>query len=850
MPPFFLTAFLNLNVASAFFLARESYPGRIQLGADHTDRKRPVELPTPGPSRRRDHSPLLAGTLDDYSPPSASSPPSSSSPSDRRSWPLNPVTDLTLPGRHVTIVTTAALPWFTGTSINPLLRAAQMAKLGLEVTLVLPWLDPTDPFGQGRVFPAGTRFSTPQEQETAVRDWLGGTCDVDNPEPECDPHSFEIAWYPARYHPKLGSIFFDPKAAAEAAHVQPHEQMRSNAVDVLDCLPPQCCDLAILEEPEHLNWHHIGKRWSDRFSWVVGIGHTNYLQYCLDDTGGWYKKPFMRFSNSVVFGAYCDAVVHLSATLRDAGAPDDRTKVCNVHGVRNEFISVGLDRSEAEVRVRQARAGVDRLATSTETATSLLAREEAEAELSRAEAAAGRGVYFLGKKLWTKGYRELLDLVGSQEVSDAVRLGKMRSSGLASTVSNLDPAQPAPSLVVDLIGSGPDEVAMEEAWELSGGNGWDGVHLRFKPAADHKGPSMHGYHVFVNPSVSDVLCTATAEALAMGKIVAIARHPSNEFFYAFANCLTFEPGDALEFASALSAATNQAPLPLTPEERHALTWAAATERLVATIAEPLPATAPLATAPAKAVAAGEEAGEEVVGENQHRPRQSQLQLSPRPRRPSTSAYAAACFLLHQTLMSGPLIGPLVRTLSGTIPEVEFKSLPLLQASPSSPPLSLLEKGSANNLASPNLENKAITLLDGPSTAAAVLAFCGSLLLSTATTTTATMTTAASGPAGEANFAESRQAGGGKARILLANIRARAQEQRLQYQQQLQLRQQSNPFSTKHPRQHWPLEEYDTVGEDEEEGSDGLSQGGASFQPHFGDRPRKRLREVGGWPGAV
>ena len=72
------------------------------------------------------------------------------------------------------------------------------------------------------------------------------------------------------------------------------------------------------------------------------------------------------------------------------------------------------------------------------------------------------------------------------QVSDAVRLGKMRSSGLASTVSNRDPAQPAPSLVVDLIGSGPDEEAMEEAWELSGGNGWHGVHLRFKPAADHK----------------------------------------------------------------------------------------------------------------------------------------------------------------------------------------------------------------------------------------------------------------------------------------------------------------------------------------------------------------------------
>ncbi|XP_076890735.1 digalactosyldiacylglycerol synthase 1, chloroplastic-like [Bidens hawaiensis] len=380
--------------------------------------------------------------------------------------------------RHVAIVTTASLPWMTGTAVNPLFRAAYLAKSQKQsVTLLVPWLTRTD---QELVYPNNITFSSPEEQEVYIRDWLKERVGFNA--------DFKISFYPGKFQKERRSII--------------------PAGDTSQFISSKDADIAILEEPEHLNWYHHGKRWTDKFNHVVGVVHTNYLEYIKREKNGALQAFFVKHINNWVTRAYCDKVLRLSAATQDL----PKSVICNVHGVNPKFLEIG-----------------ERMATDKE------------------EQKFSKGAYFLGKMVWAKGYRELIDLLAKQK-------------------------QDLNGFKLDVYGNGEDAHEVQRAAKSLD------LNVNFMKGRDHADDSLHGYKVFVNPSVSDVLCTATDEALAMGKFVVCADHPSNDFLRSFPNCLTYKTPE--EFVNKINEAMSRDPQPLTPEERYNLSWEAATQRFM------------------------------------------------------------------------------------------------------------------------------------------------------------------------------------------------------------------------------------------------------------------------------
>ncbi|RYH05237.1 hypothetical protein EON65_45255 [archaeon] len=104
-----------------------------------------------------------------------------------------PESDLRPLNRTIWVITTACLPWMTGTSINPLLRAAYLAKDRPpgKVHLMVPWLNREE---QDIAYPPGMRFNTPEEQKAYVYKWL-----VKDANMEAAANKLNISFYAARY---------------------------------------------------------------------------------------------------------------------------------------------------------------------------------------------------------------------------------------------------------------------------------------------------------------------------------------------------------------------------------------------------------------------------------------------------------------------------------------------------------------------------------------------------------------------------------------------------------------------------------------------------------------------------
>lgn len=205
---------------------------------------------------------------------------------------VTPQSDLTLPGRSIYVVTTAALPWRTGTAVNPLLRAAYLSRRVKEinavnrtsvadernatgeelvdsdltparqmVTLVIPWLELEE--DRLELYGPEHTFASTLDQEKHIREWLRQADMKDAADPGT---GIRILFYPARYHADLKSIFAMGDICA----------VLRNQTDGGDLADAVC----ILEEPDHLNWYRApGEGWTKVFDYVVGILHTNYVEY-------------------------------------------------------------------------------------------------------------------------------------------------------------------------------------------------------------------------------------------------------------------------------------------------------------------------------------------------------------------------------------------------------------------------------------------------------------------------------------------------------------------------------------------------------------------------------------------
>lgn len=394
------------------------------------------------------------------------------------------ISDLSDPSRKICVVTTAGLPWRTGTAVNPLARALYLTRGRPKdsVTLMIPWLESLQE--QAKVYGSNT-FETPEEQEEWIRNYSRERIlnnEAQNEHEVDEVNNLQIRFYPAKYHTLFGSIFA--------------------TVDICALIPQEEADVAILEEPEHLTWFRslppgsaksssknnsedntsttasamssmvdndnscgscavtgstdegeenantdkkdeedeqkkleeqaiIG--WTAKFTYVVGILHTNYSAYMRQYGLGAsiVTASALQALSSICVRAYTHKLIRLSDTLPELDNPKEIT--CNVHGVRSEFFLDNDDDTreateEDEVDPNQAEGDQEEIvddqpnedntddsdngeaATSSGSSSKVTEDNNNCENLDEEERFVAEPIYFIGKVIWAKGFDKLLEI--------------------------------------------------------------------------------------------------------------------------------------------------------------------------------------------------------------------------------------------------------------------------------------------------------------------------------------------------------------------------------------------------------------------------------------------------------
>lgn len=122
----------------------------------------------------------------------------------------------------------------------------------------------------------------------------------------------------------------------------------------------------------------------------------------------------------------------------------------------------------------------------------------AYAQVPPVTAAVG-GAYFLGKLIWEKGLETLVEIS-----------------------SRMD-------LPVDVYGGGPDAASIQALARDRR------APVRFLGPSESPWTTLRDYRVFLNPSLSETMCTTTAEALVAGRHVVLPDCPGNQPFLTYPN---------------------------------------------------------------------------------------------------------------------------------------------------------------------------------------------------------------------------------------------------------------------------------------------------------------------------